>query len=112
MDAGSQSSVHKGEATLIEVIEVDNGNKILLGSSKSSEEVDGDNEESIGDEEAKIQEKNVDRRHLLLILCLLTFEAEYPEEFYDAICKSNFMKSIVKSFKTRKMSSTSFQDMC
>ena len=68
----------------------------------------GDN--SIKKDKTKLPTFGIDCRSLLWILCLLTFEADYPEEFYDSLAKSRVMTEILSNLKPKGLSA-SIQDM-
>lgn len=108
--AGTNDELRR-EATLIAVAEASKENVLLQKSSLSLHKV-SDSCIQPGEERIKVQTQGTDKRSLLLILCLLTFEADYPEAFYDSICKSKLMKRLVSNLRTGKLTATSFQDLC
>ena len=60
-------------------------------------------EKSLEGKERKPNTPKLDARTLLLILCLTTFEADYPEEFYEIIAKSKLLSEILRNVKPRRV---------
>jgi len=60
-------------------------------------------EKSLAENERKPNSQRLDAKSLLLILCLTTFEADYPEEFYEIVAKSRLLSEILRNVKPRRL---------
>jgi len=67
-------------------------------------------EKSLAENERKPNSQRLDAKSLLLILCLTTFEADYPEEFYEIVAKSRLLSEILRNVKPRRLTDA-IQDM-
>ena len=104
------------EATIIEVLEAEK-ETVALEETIKELEIQNDVDESddvttITDSKSLMSKKVRDKYSLLLYLCLLTFEADLPEQFYDALFKSNLMAKIMQQIKGEDFRKTSTKDLC
>ena len=51
-------------------------------------------------------------RTLMLMMCLMTFEADFPEQFYESLNKSLTMQGILKKLKSKGFKDINVDDMC
>ena len=101
----------KNESTYITVAPAEDIDRVLKSSIFSLNKVE-EIQKPTKEEEKKPSDVKADTRPLLLLMCLLTFEADYPEAFYDALHKSNAMKKLITLLKTKELATVSIQDMC
>ncbi len=84
------------------------GSRIIQVQSRSS-----DNTPDKHAKEAKEDlSKSEIKRALMMMVCLMTFEAEYPEDFYDNLFKSTTMRTMLKQLKGRQLRDLSVEEMC
>ena len=96
------------EATIITVKEAEEETQCLERDIEFLEK----NQEKCTEKPMKKSDNNTDVRSLLLIFCLLTFEAELPEQFYDNLFRSATMKEVLRHLKGEKFKDISMQELC
>lgn len=96
------------EATIITIKEAEEESHCLEKNIEFLEESQEQSEEK----PTKKSKHKTDIRSLLLIFCLLTFEAELPEQFYDNLFRSDTMKEVLRQLKGEKFKDISMQELC
>ena len=96
------------EATIITIKEAEKETQCLERNIEVLEK----NQEEYKEKPTKKSENKTDVRSLLLIFCLLTFEAELPEQFYDNLFRSDTMKEVLRHLKGEKFNDISMQELC